>query len=500
MTGFGDNVTNMDSKHLPLTAGALTEAGRREQNQDRMSAFSSPFGAVYMVADGMGGHKGGAVAAQMVVDGFERNLAAIPPASVCTHALALAGRQTNAEVIQRSSLGDQSLAGMGSTLAVALIRDLGGSLELVAANVGDSRVYLHRHGTLRQLTKDHTQVQALVDNHIIDEEAARHHPDASVLTRAIGQSMDLAVDVTVAEPLLDGDGILICSDGLSGFAAGDAINRTILANPDPFRCAGALYDLAMASGSNDNITVQFIRIGNSPPPVISPVTSSRRTAPDQPAGPLPMLAPRPTLPDQPVVAFPPRPSAPIAAHPADRHGSLKLLLAGLVIGLGISGGVGAFIFRDRLFPKRPAVVKRNPLQDKVAALDSGATKENREALDGVTAADRMLKDCAELPEPPKKAALHAERSALVAKIKGLRSGYQDVGDATVDLLNEVTQYREDLRTLPKDDTKSGDVLPKRVETSTANLAKYRGQLAKLQPDRDNLEKSVSKLREEWNRK
>jgi protein phosphatase len=252
---------------LPISVGAASETGLREQNQDCMTGISSPFGAVYVVADGMGGHRGGAEASRRVVESFERHLLSIPGTTPARDALSLAIRLANVDVLEVSRSGNAEFAGMGSTVVLALVRQaaagLQGGLELIVAHVGDSRAYLYREGVLRQLTKDHTQVQWLIDSQALDEVAARSHPGASVLTRAMGQSTDLQADISEPLMLQGEDRILLCSDGLSGFATGEQIAHAMAQFGDPTECAAGLVRLALASGSDDNITVQILRIGTA---------------------------------------------------------------------------------------------------------------------------------------------------------------------------------------------------------------------------------------------
>ncbi len=263
---------------LPISVGAVTEIGQREENQDSMTGFSSPFGAVYLIADGMGGHRGGAAASSMVAEAFSRHLLAAPASTPPRDAVTLAVRLANVEILEKGKSGDPEFEGMGSTVVIALVRQITQGLELTTAHIGDSRIYLQRDGKLSLLTKDHTQVQWLIDTHAIDEAGARNHPDSSVLTRAMGHTTDLQVDISDPIPLLDGDGILLCSDGLSGFASAEDIDRTIQQNPDPSKCAAELVQLALASGSNDNITVQFLRIGNGAQ--APPRERNRKTQPE----------------------------------------------------------------------------------------------------------------------------------------------------------------------------------------------------------------------------
>ena len=256
-----DKRTENPPAPLAVGVGAVSETGHREENQDCMTGISSPFGSVYLIADGMGGHRGGAEASRRVVESFGRHLMAIPRSSPAQDALDMAVRLANLDVMELGKSGNPDYAGMGSTVAIALVRNGDSGMELITAHVGDSRIYLHRNSVLTLLTKDHTQVQWLIDNQALDEETARSHPNASVLTRAMGHTTDLHADVSNPLPLLEGDGILICSDGLSGFATAADIAKTIERYPDPTECARQLVQLALASGSDDNITVQFLLVG-----------------------------------------------------------------------------------------------------------------------------------------------------------------------------------------------------------------------------------------------
>ncbi|HEY1807304.1 MAG TPA: protein phosphatase 2C domain-containing protein [Acidobacteriaceae bacterium] len=262
---------------LPISVAAVSETGQREQNQDCMSAFPSAFGAVYLIADGMGGHRGGAQASRLVVDSFQRHLLAASQSLPARDALTLAVRLANVEVLEQGKGGNPELAGMGSTVVIALVRAAADGLELITAHVGDSRAYLFRKGILTLLTKDHTQVQWLIDNNELDEVSARNHPGASILTRAMGHTADLQVDVSGPIPLFEDDEILLCSDGLSGFAVGDEIRKTLLQSAGPTESAGRLVQLALASGSSDNITVQLLRVGRFGPASAPSISAAPKT-------------------------------------------------------------------------------------------------------------------------------------------------------------------------------------------------------------------------------
>jgi PPM family protein phosphatase len=269
-----------------LTSGAVSETGRRDENQDRMTAFQCPHGSVYLVADGMGGHNGGSEAASIVAEGFHQCLSETRDSIPLDAALAAAARTTHQRVLSVSQSGNPSFAGMGSTVVMAIFRQGPSGRELITAHMGDSRAYLHRSGQLLLLTKDHTQVQRLIDGRLIDEETARTHPDAGTLTRAMGHGDDPALDVSSPVALMDGDGVLICSDGLSGFTSASEIDQTVKHFPNPASCVQELVRLALERNSNDNITVQFVRVGTSPQPVLPPPRQSRKTAPEMLAAPL----------------------------------------------------------------------------------------------------------------------------------------------------------------------------------------------------------------------
>jgi hypothetical protein len=229
--------------------------------------------------------------------------------------------------------------------------------------MGDSRLYLHRAGQLTLLTRDHTQVQWLVDAHEIDEEGARSHPDASVLTRALGHGANPAIDVSEPIALGDGDGILLCSDGLSGFAGTEEIDRTIKQFPETGECVQALIHLALDRGSNDNVTVQFLRVGNQPAPILPLPRQGRRTEPEGPA-----YAAAPAFREQ---------SRPESRGP---------LLAGLVAGL-ILAVVAIVLFGLRLFPSHPAAPAAARAEDPIGDLSATAARllrDGKQAEDDVT--------------------------------------------------------------------------------------------------------------------
>jgi len=248
----------MKPNKLNWEVGAVTETGYvRKENQDRMSWAPVPWGQLYIVADGMGGHAGGAQAAELTVQGLEQYLAKASKDIRIEDAIRDAFDKTNKDVYDKAHAGDPATEGMGSTAVILLI------FEQIAkiAHVGDSRAYLYRDGKLRLLTKDHTQVQRMVDAGMLTPEAARNHPSASLLERAIGHRSTVAMDIGSDLVLKEGDGILLCSDGLSGYADDQEIEAAMNDSSTPQETVNRLINLALQKGGEDNVTVQFVRYG-----------------------------------------------------------------------------------------------------------------------------------------------------------------------------------------------------------------------------------------------
>jgi protein phosphatase len=244
---------------LNLEVGASTETGYvRKENQDRMSWASTPLGQLYIVADGMGGHAGGSKAAALTVGGLEQFLKEVKKNEAVETAICNAFEKTNKDLYDQAHIGDPTSDGMGSTAVMLLIS--GQSARI--AHVGDSRAYLYRNGKLSLLTKDHTQVQRMVDAGMLTPEQARHHPSASILDRAIGNRPSVVVEISSILTLADRDVILLCSDGLSGYVADKEIEAAIDETLTPQENVNRLISLALQNGGEDNVTVQLIRVGN----------------------------------------------------------------------------------------------------------------------------------------------------------------------------------------------------------------------------------------------
>lgn len=213
----------------------------RDNNQDR----SIVVGDLVAVADGMGGHVGGEMAAELAVGELAK-----AEGTLTADTLFDLIRAANAAVCEKARAPEYS--GMGTTLVAAALDADAGSVLL--ANVGDSRAYLYSVGTFRQLTNDHSLVNELVREGRITDEEARTHPQRNILTRALGINQDLAIDQFEIR-VYGGDKILLCSDGLTNEVDDPAIAAILNRFDDPSDAADTLIEKALEGGGRDNITV-----------------------------------------------------------------------------------------------------------------------------------------------------------------------------------------------------------------------------------------------------
>lgn len=233
---------------MRVEAGVATDIGRvRERNED--SFLVEP--PLYAIADGMGGHRGGAVASELALEKVEELFHGKGGS------LAELVRSANRAVFERS-MADRKVTGMGTTLTAATVDDEGAHL----AHVGDSRAYLLRGGALRQLTDDHTLVNRMVRAGEITREEADVHPHRNVLTRALGTEPEVEVDEDDV-PLIDGDRLLLCSDGLTAMVTEPQIQAILEATPKPQEAADRLIKAANRAGGIDNITVVVVDVHDS---------------------------------------------------------------------------------------------------------------------------------------------------------------------------------------------------------------------------------------------
>jgi serine/threonine protein phosphatase PrpC len=244
-------------KPLKWVLGARSETGYvRTANEDRMGWTRTPYGDVYVVSDGMGGYRGGALAADLTVRTLRDHLATLSANDASFDDKVRQAFVAANQAVQRERRPDDpETRDMGAT-AVALITE---GARILVGHVGDSRAYLWRkRGGLRQLTRDHTRVQKMLDAGLITPAQAAAHPDASVLDRAIGHLPTVEADLSAWMPLKPGDMVLLCSDGLCGYVDDGEINSILRTRGDPQVLADRLVDCALLKGGEDNVTVQLV--------------------------------------------------------------------------------------------------------------------------------------------------------------------------------------------------------------------------------------------------
>ncbi|NJM82349.1 MAG: serine/threonine-protein phosphatase [Tabrizicola sp.] len=235
-----------EAPRLRGEGAALTHRGCvRDRNED--SIITDPTGKLWAVADGMGGYGYGDVASDIVMDCLSRISDDAEPIT------ALVTELDHANQTVRARARELSVAQMGSTV-VAMILSQG---RAHIAWVGDSRAYLFRRGNLRLLTRDHSLVQDMVDQGSLSPEDAERHPEANIVTRAIGGDETLEPD-SMTVPVFRGDRLMLCSDGLTRAVYEQEIADALAVAPDPAAACTALMRKALDAGAPDNVSIIVI--------------------------------------------------------------------------------------------------------------------------------------------------------------------------------------------------------------------------------------------------
>jgi|BioPla2DNA2_1021312.scaffolds.fasta_scaffold02989_18 protein phosphatase len=233
--------------------GALTDIGNiRQINEDYFSYSIIDDIEIYIVADGMGGHNAGEVASQVAVEAVIQYIKENKDTSDLKALLKDAIVHANS-VIYNKSKENPDLKGMGTTITAYFKK----GNESMVANVGDSSCYIVKDDKISKITKDHSLVQQLIDEGTITEQEAKNHPNKNIITRAIGTSPDVDVDIFVLEPR-GINKIILCSDGLTNEVQPQEIYQCIKANTDNMEVCRELVNLAKERGGKDNITLMVI--------------------------------------------------------------------------------------------------------------------------------------------------------------------------------------------------------------------------------------------------
>src|SRR5881628_2003916 len=230
----------------------LTDVGCvREGNEDAVGHWPHEDGLLFAVADGLGGHAAGEVASALALEVLAREMDRAPGSWALTKRLRRAVQEANLELYNKAIVVPE-LRGMGTTLTASAV--VGGTL--VAAHVGDCRLFLWREGTLTQLTKDHTWVWEQMQYGLLSPEDARTHPRRNMLTRCLGRELIVGINVQ-------------CSDGIHVAVRDEEVAELVVAHPPEAACR-ALVRRAREEGGEDNLSVQVAAVVSCPPAAARP--------------------------------------------------------------------------------------------------------------------------------------------------------------------------------------------------------------------------------------
>ncbi|HEX5059000.1 MAG TPA: Stp1/IreP family PP2C-type Ser/Thr phosphatase [Kofleriaceae bacterium] len=255
-----------------LKVAGDTHVGKvRATNEDSM--ICDPVRGLYVVLDGMGGANAGDIASQTARDAI-RDFVTQRRLTMEPRALLEAAIQYGSAAVFAAAQAARERHGMGTTVVACLVID---TKRVIIAHVGDSRAYLLRHGRLQSLTRDHTIVEELVDRGVLAAEEAERHPYKNVLSRNLGAKAETRVDVLELD-MKPGDRLLLCSDGLYGYASTEGMQYLLGSGDPPEVVARDLIDLALRGGGGDNVSVIVLEAPQLAPTSTQVVRTSGATA------------------------------------------------------------------------------------------------------------------------------------------------------------------------------------------------------------------------------
>lgn len=237
---------------------SLTDKGKlRQKNEDHLGYFDTLNGHVFVVCDGIGGHVGGEIASSIAVNSvkfFFSNYYYKDLKKAIKDAISYANKQ----IIDEASF-NKRYTGMGTTIVLLVVRNN----QVYYGHVGDSRLYIYSKNIFKKLTKDHTVVQKMIDEKVINEKEAENHPRKNELTQALGIST--IVKPTINEDIIypsSNDKLLLCSDGLYDMVKHEKIQKYLSGNEKLQQKGQKLIDKALKAGGKDNISIQIIDFFN----------------------------------------------------------------------------------------------------------------------------------------------------------------------------------------------------------------------------------------------
>lgn len=255
-----------------LRVAGDTHVGKvRTTNEDAM--ICDPVRGLYVVLDGMGGANAGDIASQTARDAI-RDFVVQRRLTMDPKSLLEAAIQHGSAAVFAAAQEAKERHGMGTTVVACLVVD---ARRVLIAHVGDSRAYLLRNGRLQPLTRDHTIVEELVDRGVLSPDDAERHPYKNVLSRNLGAKPDTRVDLLEVE-IQPGDRLMLCSDGLYGYASTEAMQYLLGSGDPPDAVARDLIDLALRGGGGDNVSAIVLEAPQPAPTSTQVVRTSGATA------------------------------------------------------------------------------------------------------------------------------------------------------------------------------------------------------------------------------
>lgn len=241
-----------------ISFGKTDKGKKRKRNEDAIFYSDHPIGCLtnlYIIADGMGGHKAGAFASDFAVHSFvdfvkKFNVTEQNKVPIC---IIDEGINYINNILHKKAEKDIHLYKMGTTFVVATIVEN----KLYIGNIGDSRLYIINH-TIQRITKDHSLIEEMIHTGYITREQAKEHPDRHIITRAVGIENNVKADIFEI-PLKNDDIVLMCSDGLTSMLDDQEIKNIIVNNKELEKSVNQLINMANEKGGNDNISVIVIK-------------------------------------------------------------------------------------------------------------------------------------------------------------------------------------------------------------------------------------------------
>ncbi len=240
-----------------MRSWSITDAGVvRHENQDSYGVRTIAGFTSAVVCDGMGGVAGGRVASSIAVDRFQNEMERVLKKNMSLQQIRQAADYavslTN-DAIRERAAEDADCENMGTTFVCALAQDK----QVVIINVGDSRAYHISRDGIRQISRDHSLVEVLVERGDLTPEEAKHHPQRNLITRALGPEPSVQTDGFYLE-WKQGDFLLLCSDGLVNTVSDQEILFEVIHNGEPEDCLARLVDLSRQRGAPDNVTAVLL--------------------------------------------------------------------------------------------------------------------------------------------------------------------------------------------------------------------------------------------------